>query len=762
MKKWSKALSEKYKRMSLKKMYYLLFLTFIVIPIISVLVLSLLILNKQFKDQAIENIQQSQGAVIAELTSDIEVMSMRLANLIYANDGEILSYAAATDTDDSTVRYENMEKLERAEKLSLEPVKDIVSIYFYMKDGKSAYLKNYINLSIEDVRQEKWYQNALASPNRICVGAYDTNNSDKLYSDSSNNMLVLAFSMAPDVTVDRTQKIEMVTLYQSSGAGTRIKNNNLDYAAGKNSFGISQIVDAEGNVVYSSVDENEWEGKNGYTCITTPVDVFNETWYIENYVKTSKLTEEYRGVAMWILLVAVAVFAFVIYFSRFFLKSIVKPMEAVNQGLKLVEDGQLDVHIDPAGQYEVRNMIHQFNAMVRRLRALIQEYENKMRSVGKAPEDDLKNMLAGDMAPEQVALESSVFFRDPYLLIGIIVDYYGSQSDERELSKKIIKGFERNARFASNCYICAQSTRNFVIYCRASDELYFSKTKRMLEELFRMTFAESGVLLYSCVGALKKDCAGFYESLDEIWNKLKLRHLGGKNTILFLENEAETYDVEMGNWVLEHDWEYEKLAEALFIADEKNLVQEKERLFEVLNHVDGRRGKWYALAAIVAIGERFGRDLSSFADLFGKHYNYIDKIDRIIDNKELKIWLTNYFSWVMDYTSSKLDQVETDAIVKAKRYITDHYDDPDLSLAQVADYVELNEKYFTNKFTKEAGETFSDYLTGIRMQKAKELLRTTSFKVYEIAEMVGYKNVTHFNRMFKKVNDISPMQYRKE
>ena len=82
-------------------------------------------------------------------------------------------------------------------------------------------------------------------------------------------------------------------------------------------------------------------------------------------------------------------------------------------------------------------------------------------------------------------------------------------------------------------------------------------------------------------------------------------------------------------------------------------------------------------------------------------------------------------------------------------------------MAEVADYVELNEKYFTNRFTKETGETFSSYVTALRIQKAKELLKTTSFKVYEISEMVGYRNVEHFNRVFKKLNGVTPAGYRK-
>lgn len=109
----------------------------------------------------------------------------------------------------------------------------------------------------------------------------------------------------------------------------------------------------------------------------------------------------------------------------------------------------------------------------------------------------------------------------------------------------------------------------------------------------------------------------------------------------------------------------------------------------------------------------------------------------------------------------KLDITETDVIVKAKRFIQSNYEDTDLTLARVAEHVELSEKYFTNKFTKEAGETFSEYLASIRIQKAMKLLKTTNFKVYEIAEMVGYNNVEHFNRVFKKVVQLSPTQYRK-
>lgn len=166
-------------------------------------------------------------------------------------------------------------------------------------------------------------------------------------------------------------------------------------------------------------------------------------------------------------------------------------------------------------------------------------------------------------------------------------------------------------------------------------------------------------------------------------------------------------------------------------------------------------------AVILAVARRFDADSIRLSDIFNQKVNYVEKIERLEDVRSIRMWLLNWLAWMLEYSTSKLDTVE-DVMVKAKRYLADHYEDADLTLASVADDVGLNEKYFSNRFTKETGETFSSYLTQLRVQKARELLRTTTFKVYEIAEMAGYRNPEHFNRMFKKVCGISPAQYRKQ
>lgn len=745
------------KRLPLSNVYYLSFMFFIVIPILIVLLVALLVLNQQFKTQAVENIKRAQETVITELKSDIDIMSMRLSHLIYTNNNEMLAYAAETDTEDGNRRYEYEQKLQQTGNLALEPVKDIVSVGFYMKNGKSTYIKNDINRSIPEIQETKWYQEALSKVNTVTLGSYDILSINDLYKGGKKDMLILVYALAPDVTTDRSQKIEMVAFYQATDAADRIKGYNRDYFSGNNKLGITQISNDAGEIVFSTTEEMDLDfTRAAYTCVSTPIELNGTTWYIESYIKTGELTSEYWDNAILILCAAVLILVLAGHFSRYFLRSIVKPVEEISRGLRQVEEGNLEVHIAASGQFEVRNMIHQFNAMVRRLKVLIDEYEEKVKSIKVKPEDYLASMLKGELTPEEVEQRTSDFFKEQYAILGFHIENYKTKESEVENATKIVVSFERNPRFASRCTTFIESPSLFFVYYRINEEDYVQKAAKMAEELQRSASREFGVDVTVCIGEADIGSANFMHNVREIRAKMPFRHLGGVNTLIDLNSHKEEREE-----ILRLSENYIKLANALYIADEKNVVQEKEMLLNSFNEGILDEMKIRGCAVILAIGNRFSGDGESFSDIFGQSYNYLNKIGRIEESRGLKLWFSNYFAWIMEYSASRLNATETDVIIKAKHFMTAHYEDAGLSLTRVAEYVGLNEKYFTNRFTKETGETFSAYLTELRMQKAKELLKTTTFKIYEIAEMVGYNNVEHFNRMFKKLNGVSPVQFRK-
>ncbi|CAM4295807.1 response regulator [Paenibacillus alkaliterrae] len=83
-----------------------------------------------------------------------------------------------------------------------------------------------------------------------------------------------------------------------------------------------------------------------------------------------------------------------------------------------------------------------------------------------------------------------------------------------------------------------------------------------------------------------------------------------------------------------------------------------------------------------------------------------------------------------------------------------------ITMNDVAEHLCLNPSYFSKVFHEEVGETYSKYLIRLRMDKAKQLLKTSTLKVYEIAEKVGYTDFRHFSKTFKEIEGLTPGKYR--
>lgn len=73
----------------------------------------------------------------------------------------------------------------------------------------------------------------------------------------------------------------------------------------------------------------------------------------------------------------------------------------------------------------------------------------------------------------------------------------------------------------------------------------------------------------------------------------------------------------------------------------------------------------------------------------------------------------------------------------------------------------FNATYFSTLFKKETGQNFMDYLTELRISKAKELLCGEELSVQDVAEQVGYRDLKYFSRLFKKLTGVSPSDYKK-
>lgn len=105
-------------------------------------------------------------------------------------------------------------------------------------------------------------------------------------------------------------------------------------------------------------------------------------------------------------------------------------------------------------------------------------------------------------------------------------------------------------------------------------------------------------------------------------------------------------------------------------------------------------------------------------------------------------------------------QADIKPIRTAKQYIQQNYMNP-ISLKEVSAVVGFNDSYFSSLFKKESGQNFLEYLSEVRMNKAKELLKETDLSIAVICQKVGYIDLKHFTKCFKKYSGLKPNEFRK-
>ncbi|MBJ9990987.1 helix-turn-helix domain-containing protein [Paenibacillus sp. S28] len=115
-----------------------------------------------------------------------------------------------------------------------------------------------------------------------------------------------------------------------------------------------------------------------------------------------------------------------------------------------------------------------------------------------------------------------------------------------------------------------------------------------------------------------------------------------------------------------------------------------------------------------------------------------------------------------DQYAAILDKNSTNPVIyEVKKYIEDHFANPELSLNLISDRFGMNGKYASQLFKEQFGVKFVDFLIGLRVERAQKLLRETELTIGDISRQVGYEHAISFGRVFKKTVGVSPGDYRK-
>lgn len=183
------------------------------------------------------------------------------------------------------------------------------------------------------------------------------------------------------------------------------------------------------------------------------------------------------------------------------------------------------------------------------------------------------------------------------------------------------------------------------------------------------------------------------------------------------------------------------------------------------NEMQGILNRYYVLMDLTAAAMRIIRDFNPSIDNSGLSGQFVEReqvFSSAVSVRECAELATKICLKFIELRDSGNNCHHRKLVHKACAYIRENYNSPDISLNTVASYVSLSPTHFSTIFAQEMSETFIDYLTGVRMEKVKELLVSTDDKIVSIAFSVGYNEPNYLSYLFKKREGLSPKEYRSQ
>lgn len=337
---------------------------------------------------------------------------------------------------------------------------------------------------------------------------------------------------------------------------------------------------------------------------------------------------------------------------------------------------------------------------------------------------------------------------------------------EKEIEEKLAKLLEHHT---DAIYFDRGTEGGAILWKGAESQGADKRVKGLVHELEEVLKGRQGIQYFIGVGQETKSLRDISECYQEANRVFAGRFFANSNCVIFADDVKEL-------------WNGEEAVTAGQTEDLDLRKVDKERIQNFLKHGNrsdvpafaetycrqlGRGNiqsllfRQYVLMDCSLAAIHFLEKIGGDAERLEKDFSDTGKIsENAVSVERTKQYLSALLDLCMEIRDGIAENRSKLLLERGKEYMEEHYGDEDISLNTVAAYVNVSPNHFSRIFSQQEEKTFVEYLTELRMNRAKEMLRCTGLKATEISRRLGYKDHHYFYYLFKKTVGCTPGDYR--
>lgn len=319
------------------------------------------------------------------------------------------------------------------------------------------------------------------------------------------------------------------------------------------------------------------------------------------------------------------------------------------------------------------------------------------------------------------------------------------------ICEELLHGYGKGAIFQNEDYeyVGIVSLKSYAEFERAYDLVNI--IKEQINKLLKLSVTIG-------MGNIVNSPKEIYKSYKQSTQALEMRFFIGKNKIIDIESDNNNNKIVYKFDSIETD----KLISVLKFGHEANVLSTIDNIFDDMYKSihQGIRHCQRICFQLILIPSRSLMELEM--NINEIEYSENDLYEKIFNTEtieDMKALIIDYYKFVNKIIEYKRNKKHSSVVEQIKNIINENFS-KNITVNDIANEVYLTSTYICTVFKQEVGETINDYITKIRINKAKELLKDRKHKLYNISYAVGYSDPSYFTKLFKKHTGLSPRNYR--